>query len=149
YFNFETHLYFKELFLIGLPTLMQFSILALFLQTVLPNKFLGHALVIGYFILLEGMTRYEFENPLYQFANLSDYTYSVMNGYGPFIRPILWLTLYWVAFAGALGVVTVTVARRGADLDWRSRSKQAARRFRFPANAVGAAFVLAFVAIGG
>jgi hypothetical protein len=148
YFNFESHIYVKELFLIGLPTLMQFSILALFLQTVLPNKFMGHALVIGYFIVQEVLFRYGFEDTLYQFADLPSYTYSDMNGYGHFVKPIMWFTLYWMACAGALGVVTVMIARRGTDLDWRSRLKQVAERFRFPVNAVGIAFVAAFIAIG-
>ncbi|HJZ80383.1 MAG TPA: M1 family aminopeptidase, partial [Pyrinomonadaceae bacterium] len=149
YFNFESHIYFKELFLIGLPTLMQFSILALFLQTVLPNKFLGHALVIGYFIVQDVIGRYGFESSLYQFADLPNYTYSDMNGYGHFVKPILWFTLYWLACGGALGIVTVMATRRGTNLDWRSRLKQAADRFRFPINVIGIAFVAAFIAIGG
>jgi hypothetical protein len=148
YFNFEPGVYFKELFLIGLPTLMQFSILALFLQTALPNKFLGHALVIGYFIVQEVLARYGFENNLYQFGDLPDYTYSDMNGYGHFVKPLAWFTLYWVAFAGALGAVAIMVTRRGTDLDWRSRLKQAGR-LRLPVYAAGVLFVLASAAGGG
>ena len=149
YFNFELSIYFKELFLIVLPTLIQFSILALFLQTVLPSKFLGHALVIGIFIAQSVTFRYGFESSLYQFGGQPSYTYSDMNGYGHFVKPILWFTLYWSAFVGALGVVTVMATRRGTNLDLRSRLKQAADRFRFPVNAIGIAFVAAFIAIGG
>jgi len=149
YFNFESHIYLKELFLIGLPMLMQYSILALFLQTALPNKFLGHALVIGYFVVQEVVARYGFESSLYQFADLPSYTYSDMNGYGHFVKPVLWFTLYWLTCVGALGVVTVMATRRGTNVDWRSRLKQAADRFRFPINVIGIAFVVAFIAIGG
>jgi ABC-2 type transport system permease protein len=149
YFNFELSIYFKELFLIVLPTLIQFSILALFLQTVLPNKFLGHALVIGIVIAQSVTFRYGFESSLYQFGGQPSYTYSDMNGYGHFVKPILWFTLYWSAFVGATGVVTVMATRRGTNLDLRSRLKQAADRFRFPINAIGIAFVAVFIAIGG
>src|SRR5262245_66454621 len=72
-----------------------------------------------------------------------------MNGYGHFVKPILWFTLYWSAFHGAMGVVTVMATRRGTSLDLRSRLKQAAARFRFPINAVGISFAVAFVTIGG
>src|SRR5262245_25776871 len=71
-----------------------------------------------------------------------------MNGYGHFVKPILWFTLYWSAFHGVVGVVTVMATRRGTSLDLRSRLKQAADRFRFPINAVGIAFAVAFIAIG-
>jgi hypothetical protein len=148
YFNFELGVYFKEIFLIGLPTLIQFSIFALFLQTVLPNKFLGHTIVIGIVVAQNVMARYGFESYLYQFGDPPSYTYSDMNGYGHFVKPILWFTLYWLACAGVIGVVTVITTRRGTSLDLRSRLKQAAERFRFPINAIGIAFVVAFIAVG-
>lgn len=148
YFNFELDIYFKELFLIGLPALLQFSILALFLQTVAPNKFLGHTLVIGIVILQTAIAEHGFESSLYQVGEAPDYTYSDMNGYGHFVKPILWFTLYWSAFYGVVGVVTVMATRRGTSLDLRSRLKQAADRLRFPINAAGIAFAVAFIAIG-
>jgi ABC-2 type transport system permease protein len=149
YFNFELDLYFKELFLIGLPALIQFSIFALFLHTLLPNKFIGHTLVIGIIIIQVAIAEYGFESRLYQIGETPDYTYSDMNGYGHFIKPTLWFTLYWSAFHGVVAVATLMATRRGASLDLRSRLKQAADRFRFPINAVGIAFAMAFVAIGG
>jgi ABC-2 type transport system permease protein len=149
YFNFELGIYFKELFLIGLPMLIQFSIFALFLQTMLPNKFLGHTVVIGILIVEGAIAGYGFESCLYHIGSLPDYTYSDMNGYGHFVKPILWFTLYGLAFAGVVGVVTLMATRRGTSLDLRSRLKQAADRFRFPINAVGIAFAVAFIAIGG
>lgn len=149
YFDFELGIYFKELFLIGLSALIQFSILALFLQTVAPNKFLGHTLVIGVVIVQGAIAEYGFESRLYQVGETPNYTYSDMNGYGHFVKPILWFTLYGLAFSGVVGVVTVMATRRGTSLGLRSRLKQAADRFRFPINAAGIFFAVAFIAIGG
>lgn len=148
YFNFELGIYFKELFLIGLSALIQFSILALFLQTMAPNKFIGHTLVIGIVIVQAAIAEYGFESRLYQVGETPDYTYSDMNGYGHFVKPTLWFTLYWLAFTGLIGIVTVMATRRGTSLDLRSRLKQAADRFRFPINAAGIFFAVAFIAIG-
>ncbi|MCI0661901.1 MAG: hypothetical protein L0220_12580, partial [Acidobacteria bacterium] len=68
YYHFELNIYFKEFFLISLPNLIQYSALALLLQTLLPNKFLAHAVMIGFFITLIVLERYGFENNLYQFG---------------------------------------------------------------------------------
>ncbi|MDX2030751.1 MAG: M1 family aminopeptidase [Blastocatellia bacterium] len=148
YFNFEWNIYFKDFFLILLPNLIQYSALALFLQTMLPNKFLGHAVFIGIFIALTVISRYGFENTMYQFGELPAYTYSDMNGYGHFVKPIFWFTLYWSMFAGILAVAATAFSRRGADLAWRARAKQAASQFRMPLRIAGALFAAGFVAVG-
>ncbi len=148
YFNFELHIYLKDFFLILLPNLIQYSALALFLQTMLPNKFLGHAVFIGLFIVLTVISRYGFESTMYQFGELPAYTYSDMNGYGHFVKPVFWFTLYWSMFAGILGVAATAFTRRGADLAWGARMKQAAAQFRMPLRIAGALFVAGFVAVG-
>lgn len=149
YFNFEWNIYFKDYFLILLPNLIQYSVFALFLQTILPNKFLGHAVLIAFFIGLIVMSRYGFENTLYQFGEIPSYTYSDMNGYGHFVRPILWFTLYWTIFAGVMAVVTILFTRRGTDGAWKSRFKQAAERYRLPLKLASAATIVAFAGVGG
>ncbi|MGH9751674.1 MAG: ABC transporter permease/M1 family aminopeptidase [Blastocatellia bacterium] len=148
YFNFEWNIYFKDFFLILLPSLLQYSVLALLLQTLLPNKFLGHAVFIGIFITLGVISRYGFENTMYQFGETPGYTYSDMNGYGHFVKPILYFTLYWTLFAAILAVVTTLFSRRGTDLVWRSRLKQAARQFRLPLKTIAAASIAVFTALG-
>lgn len=148
YFQIEWNIYLKDFFLILLPNLIQYSILALFLQTVLPNKFLAHAVFIGIFLLLTIIGRYGFESTMYQFGEIPSYTYSDMNGYGHFVKPVFWFTLYWSLFSGLLAVVTVIFTRRGTDLAIRSRLKQAAGAFRWPLRLAGTAFLLLFAATG-
>jgi ABC-2 type transport system permease protein len=82
YFRFEVALYLKEFFLIELSALILFAVFAIFLQTILPNKFLGHTVVIGVFLgpslLAELMDQWNVTIPagLYNFAFNPDYTYS-------------------------------------------------------------------------
>ena len=148
YYRFQLPVYVKELVLIVLPILAQFSVLALFLQTMVSNKFLAHALVIGFFIGEEVVGRYGFEDNLYLFANLPDYTYSDMNGYGHFVRTIIWFTLYWSACAAVLGTLSVLFNERGTDSQWRARLRNAGRLVRLPIGAIGAGALLAFAATG-
>ena len=76
--------YFKELYLVTFPQILTFTLLALFLQTMLSNKFVAHGLVIGFFILNIVLFNFGWENTLYLFGNTPPYTYSDMNGYGHF-----------------------------------------------------------------
>src|SRR6202161_449088 len=49
YYHYELIQYGKELYLITFPQVLTFALLALFIQTVVPNKFIGHGIVIGIF----------------------------------------------------------------------------------------------------
>jgi len=147
YYRFELAEYFKELFLIALPQLLIFILLALFVHTVVANKFVGHATVIGFIILIPVLYRYGIENRLVLYGEITPYTYSDMNGYGHFVKALLWVMLYWLSVGGLLAVIAVGLARRGTELIWKIRARQF--RERFPrAAGVAALFVVLAAATG-
>jgi ABC-2 type transport system permease protein len=147
YYRFEFNEYFKELFLIALPQLLIFILLALFVHTVVANKFVGHAIVIGFIILIPVLYRYGIENRLVLYGEITPYTYSDMNGYGHFVEALLWVILYWLSVGGLLAVIAVGLARRGTELTWKIRLQQF--RERFPRTAgVAALFVVLAAATG-
>jgi hypothetical protein len=121
YFHYELIEYIKELYIVVFPQVLTFTLLALFLQTVLKNKFLGHGIVIGSFILLAVLQAHGWENTLYLFGNTPNYTYSDMNGYGHFVPAIFWSITYWFSIAALLGVVSIGLAVRGSDDGWGAR----------------------------
>jgi len=155
YFRFEVSLYLKELFIIDLATLVLYAVLALFLQTILPNKFVGHAVVIGLSLgpslLAELMDKWDVTMPahLYDFASTPDYTYSDMNRYGPFVRPIVWYLFYWSAFAVILAAGALLFSRRGTDRGWRVRWRQARSRAHAKLVAVASVGLIVFLSVGG
>jgi len=61
YFRFELGQYAKEIYLIYLPQMLMVILLALFLQTVLGNKFVAHAIVVGFFVLIPVLYQYGIE----------------------------------------------------------------------------------------
>jgi hypothetical protein len=123
YYHYELLQYFQELYLIVFPQIMMFALLALFLQTVLSNKFVAHGIVIGVFILTIVLYNFGWEDTLYLFGQVPPYTYSDMNGYGHFVPAIFWATTYWLAISALLGVVSIAFALRGADDSWKARLK--------------------------
>ena len=128
YYHYEVGQYLKELYLIVFPTVMGIAMLALFVQTMVSNKFLGHGIVLGIVILAPVVFAFGWENSLYLPAQVPAYIYSDMNGYGHFIPAIVWSLIYWTSIFALLGVISIAYARRGAEDSLRARSKLAIQR---------------------
>jgi ABC-2 type transport system permease protein len=128
YHHYEFGQYFKELFLVVYPQVLTFMLLAFFVQTVVSNKFVGHGIVIGVFVLIPILFRYGYENTLYLPGQTPPYTYSDMNGYGHFVAALIWSLVYWFAIMAVLGIISIAYARRGAEDSWSARTKVAAQR---------------------
>jgi hypothetical protein len=149
YYRFELGVYVKEILVIDFLNLLCMSAWCLFMHNVIPNKYAAHTVIVGTFILTGILFNYGFQNPLYQIWTLPNYTYSDMNGFGHFVKPILWFSVYWVALAAVLAMVAIVLTRRSEDLSWSARLSLAKQSFRFPINALAALFLLGFVAVGG
>jgi ABC-2 type transport system permease protein len=127
YYHYEVLEYLKELYLVTFPQVLAFVLLALFVQTMVSNKFVGHAIVIGVVVMVPILYSFGWENTLYLINNVPTYTYSDMNGYGHFVPAIFWANTYWLSIMAVLGVASIALARRGADDSLRARARQAAR----------------------
>ncbi len=145
YFHFELLQYVKELWVITFPQILIFSLAALFFQTILSNKFIAHGVVIALFIANIVLFQFGWESTLYLFGNTPPYTYSDMNGYGHFVPALFWSITYWLAIACILAVLSIALARRGADDAWPARLQLA--RQRAP-RLIPAALLFLLIAIG-
>jgi ABC-2 type transport system permease protein len=128
YYHYEVLQYCEELYIVVLPQVMVFAFLAMFLQTMLRNKFIGHGIAIGIFVLVPILYNFGWENSLYLFGNTPPYTYSDMNRYGHFVPGLFWSITYWLAISGLLGVISIAFARRGADDSRAARFRLASAR---------------------
>jgi ABC-2 type transport system permease protein len=125
YYHYEFLQYFQELYLVTFPQILTYTLLALFIQTVVSNKFVGHGILIGLFVLMPILFSFGWENTLYLVGQIPTYTYSDMNGYGHFVPALFWSILYWFAIAAALGVVSVALSRRGSEDSLGARARLA------------------------
>ncbi len=129
YYHYELLQYFKELYIIAFPEIITFALLAMFIQTMVSNKFIGHGIAIGIFVLVPILFNFGWENTLYLFGNTPPYTYSDMNGYGHFVPGLFWAITYWFAISAFLGVISIAFARRGSDDGWSARVRLARGRW--------------------
>ena len=75
--------------------------LAIFVQTVVNNKYLGHFVMVLYIVATIALPPAGFQDYLFRFGQTPPVTYSDMNGYGPFLQPLIWFRLYWGDCGGA------------------------------------------------
>jgi hypothetical protein len=130
YSHFEFGLYLKGLFLvIGIPFVMM-AVLAYFFQTITNHKFIGFLLMVLYFISAFAFRGLHLEHNLYQYASTPDAPYSDMNGYGHFVKPLFWFTLYW-GFAAVILTALIHLFRaRGTETSFRLRMRIALQRLK-------------------
>ncbi len=149
YYHFEFGLYFRELFLNRLTQFWILCVLAMFVQTIVNNKYLGHFVMVLYLVATIALPAAGFQHYLYRFGQTPHVTYSDMNGYGPYVQPLFWIRLYWGLAAVLLAMVTNLFWVRGTESSWRVRLNLAGARLSRAALAGASACLVLFVGVGG
>ncbi len=145
----EPLLYLKDLFGLRLFEYCLMCVLAVTVHTLVNNKYMGHLVMVLYYLLISFGGQFGLEHNLVRYAEAPDYTYSDMNGFGPFLRPIFWFDAYWTAFAVLLGLVGYLFWVRGLASGKKWRHVLARRRFGARQRTVAACAGIAFLAQGG
>ncbi|HEX8944453.1 MAG TPA: ABC transporter permease [Gemmatimonadaceae bacterium] len=148
YHHYELTQYLKELYVVTFPQLVAFALLALFVQTVMSNKFVAHGIVIGLVVMQPILFNFGWQNSLYLPASVPAYIYSDMNGYGHYVPALFWATTYWLSIMAFLGVVSIAYSRRGAEDSFASRTRLAIARAPRLAPAA-ALFLITALGAGG
>jgi len=143
----ELALYARGVLLAGLPFILM-GLIAVVLQVVTNNKFVGYALMIVLMVAQVVAGVMHLDHNLYNIAGLPRTPYSDMNGYGGFISGWSWFALYWTLFTVGALILAQAFWVRGLSSDWRARVREAGRRLKGPAGVALAACGLAFAATG-
>ncbi|MEO1368757.1 MAG: ABC transporter permease, partial [Acidobacteriota bacterium] len=147
YTNIELGLYAQGMLVYGLPFLL-IAILAIFLQVLSNNKFMGFMLMIVFMLSGFIFNALDWTHNLYNYAATPTATYSDMNGWGHFVAGLFWFNLYWTFAALALGALAALLWVRGREGAMRLRLRLARQRFHGPARALLAAGLAGFLACG-
>ena len=148
YTHLEPGLYLATLALDAVPFVL-LAVLALFLQVLSNNKFLGYLLTIVWLVLSTiGFGLLHWEQNLYNYGSAPDVPYSDMNGFGHFLKGALWFDFYWASCAVVLLVLAALFWVRGTDHAWHDRLREARARLRTPAKVALALGLLAFIGSG-
>jgi ABC-type transport system involved in multi-copper enzyme maturation permease subunit len=148
YTRFELGLYLQSAFIYNGFYYCMLLILAVVIQAISPNKWLGVLLTMGVYIALLSLEAMGFDHVLYNFS-IPDVVYSDMNGFGHDAKPVFSLIAYWGAFCVLLLVAGHLLYPRGNYSSARERLWEARARLGAGVKLTAGAAAIAFVCIGG
>jgi ABC-2 type transport system permease protein len=125
------------------------AVLAVFVQALSPNKYVGWAIMLVYFVAQLVVANIGFEHPLYNYGDVGNQQLSDMNGAQIGGALGWWLRLYWGAFALMLAVLAHLLWRRGTKTRLMPRLRRLPHRMKGPAGAVFVGASLVAAASGG
>lgn len=129
-------------------TALQLAVLSVFVQVLMPQKYLGWAVMLGYLVASVALGAAGLEHNLYNYAGTSPVPLSDMNGMGRFWIGQAWFQIYWSAFALILVVLAFALWRRGAIASLRARLGLFGTRMRGGALALLVLAVVTWIASG-
>jgi aminopeptidase N len=128
--------------------MVMIAVLAVFVQSLSPNKYVGWAVMVVYIISTIVLSALGFEHNLYRFANGPAEPLSDMNGAGRFWIGAWWFRLYWAAFCVLLLVASHLLWRRGTETRLKPRLRRVPRGLRGTPGLIAATALLVFAGTG-
>ena len=141
--------YFAWFLLTGTADMVLLGGLALLLQVLAPNKYVGWGLLLVYFVVLAVLSPLGFQHPLYTYGTTGPTPLSDMNGAHAGWSPGWALRAYWGLILVAMMALAQLLWRRGTETRLVPRLRQARRGLRGPVGAVLALALLAAGSLGG
>jgi ABC-2 type transport system permease protein len=131
YYHFELGVYLKILIGIEWPEYFFLISLAVLVQYLVFNRYLGYfvfvALVIVNMFIWNVL---ELNSNMLEFGSLPWYIYSDMNGLGPFVPGLVGFFIYWFLFCILLLMLAFAFVPRGTETAFSPRLKAAAKRIK-------------------
>lgn len=124
------------------------AVLAIFIQSLTPNKFVGWAVMVVYLISTLVISNLGFDHVLYRYGAGIGVPLSDMNGRGDFAGFNAWLDAYWSMAAIILLTLGYGLWRRGTETRFMPRLRRLPHRLRGPAGVVGGLALVAFIGLG-
>lgn len=149
YFRFELGVYLPIVFGLNLADYILVAALAMTIHVVVNQKYLGHLIVILGFILPRAAAAIGIHHHLLRYGTGPGWTYSDMNGFGPFLEGFVWFRLYWAAWALLLVVIAAVFQVRGPETGAALRLRKARARFTGMVARTAGVAVLLIVVLGG
>jgi ABC-2 type transport system permease protein len=149
YFEIDLALYFRYMFSETFFFLLLYTGLAFFFHTLVNHKFVGHALIILFFIInVFVINQMGLEHAMFRFGSGGLGAFSDMNAYGHYVNPFNWLQLYWFGLVAIFFIVSVLFSMRGTDILMKTRLKLAGLRYSRPVILFSMAALLVFAGSG-
>jgi hypothetical protein len=145
YTNIEFGLYFKDVFLIEFSQYAMFCVLSMLFLTLINHRYLAYTALIVFLLISQNkFDDWELMHNLYRFAEVPEYVYSDLYGFGPYTAGILNFKIYWIIFCGLLSIIGSVFWVRGNTFGIKDRFLSARKNL---SSATGIAFAIIFLCL--
>ena len=148
YYNFEIGHYIKELFGLKFLNYAIWAFLAIFVQTLFKNQYLGLLVLLIVAMGIPFLDLIGIELAIFKYNEGPGFSYSDMNGYGSALSRYLWYKIYWILGGTVLLLVSVLFWVRGLPNSFSERMDIAVSRFKTPQKIGLAVVLVAFLTLG-
>jgi ABC-2 type transport system permease protein len=121
FYEFQLMIYIKYLLLNFLPLLFLFTLLTFLIHTLVNNKFLGHGLVILFYVSRGFYGKLGIQQMLFKYASAPTESYSGMNGFHKFVYPVLSFDFYWLMLGIIFLSLSILFIKRGTESGYKIR----------------------------
>ncbi|MEO6852121.1 MAG: hypothetical protein ABI203_02100, partial [Mucilaginibacter sp.] len=149
YTDFQLDVYLKIMLLRLYVPMLIYIAMAVFVQSLFTNKFIGYAVCILFYVYILFAGQMKIFYALFIPNSGGVGVYSDMNGFAADFEKFIVLKVFWAGIAGILLVVSVLFYQRGTDNAYRSRINNALQRFRLPQRVFLTLSVVTVIAAGG
>lgn len=149
YTHFEIFLYIRYIYGFKLPDMWLLAVLAIFVQALARNKFLGYFIVALFYFWNSALAQLVLKHNLLVFSSDPGVEYSDMNGFGHAVFAYFVFKLYWGAFALMLASLSSLLWARGADKSLKLRFRDALQKANRPSWRIVIIGGLVFIMCGG
>ncbi|WP_431137457.1 M1 family aminopeptidase [Psychroserpens mesophilus] len=148
YYDIELGLYIKELFGLRLINYIVWAFLALTVQTLIRNPYLGLFILIVLSIGIPLLSLAGVEQSIFKYNEGPGFRYNDMNGYGDSLGRYLLYKFYWVLAGSVLMVIAALFWVRGLPHSFKERLQIARLRFKRPVAITLLVLLIGFLALG-
>ncbi|WP_299336220.1 M1 family aminopeptidase [uncultured Psychroserpens sp.] len=148
YYDIEIGLYIKELFGLKLINYIIWAFLALTIQTLIRNPYLGLFILLVIAIGIPFLTLAGIENDLFKYNEGPGFGYNDMNGYGDSLGRYMLYKFYWVLGGLVLMVIAGLFWVRGLPHSFKERLSIAKSRFKTPIAITFLVLLAGFFSLG-
>ncbi|MFY0605024.1 MAG: hypothetical protein JXQ93_13915 [Flavobacteriaceae bacterium] len=148
YYDFEIGHYLHEIYGLRFINYIIWALLALFIQTILRNPYLGLFVLLVISIGIGFLDLAGIENDVFKYNEGAGFSYSDMNGYGATFNRYMTYKGYWLLFGLTLLVIAGLFWVRGIPNSFGERISIAMNRFKGKVIVAFVVFFAGFIFIG-
>ena len=148
YYKFEIGHYLFELYVLNFIHFVIWALLALFIQTLVRNPYLGLFILLIVAMGLPFLSAVGIEQAIYKYNQSPRFTYSDMNGYGSSLPRYFIYKVYWLLGGSTLLIVAGLFWVRGLPHSFKERISIAKSRFKGKVSIGFSILLLGFLALG-